>query len=67
MNRHCRTNHRRWLHPQLYPNPATNELILDVAYDIRWIGKTLSVFNANGQLVMQTTITSKIQKIDVRN
>ncbi|MFI5129171.1 MAG: M43 family zinc metalloprotease [Chitinophagales bacterium] len=56
----------RWLHPQLYPNPATNELILDVAYDIRWVGKTLSVFNANGQLVIQTTIKSKIQKIDIQ-
>jgi hypothetical protein len=56
----------RWLHPQLYPNPATNELILDVAYDIRWVGKTLSVFNVNGQLAMQATINSKIQKIDIK-
>jgi hypothetical protein len=55
----------RWLHPQLYPNPATNELILDVAYDARWIGKTLSILNVNGQQVMQATITSRIQKIDV--
>jgi Pregnancy-associated plasma protein-A/Secretion system C-terminal sorting domain len=55
----------KWLHPQLYPNPATNELILDVAYDIRWIGKTLSILNVNGQQVMKPMISSKIQKIDV--
>ena len=56
----------RWLHPQLYPNPATDELILDVAYDVRWLGKTISIFNVNGQTVLQLSITSKIQKIDVR-
>jgi hypothetical protein len=55
-----------WLHPQLYPNPATNELILDVAYDIRWVGKTISVYNVNGQTVMQLPVTSKVQKIDVK-
>lgn len=57
----------KWLHPHLYPNPATNELILDIAYDVRWIGKIISVLNVNGQLVMQTAITSRIQKIDVRS
>jgi len=55
----------RWLHPQLYPNPASNELILDVAYDVRLIGKTFSIFNINGQLVMQSSISSKMQRIDI--
>jgi hypothetical protein len=55
----------RWLYPQLYPNPATNELILDIAYDTRWIGKIISVLNVNGQQVMQAQITSRLQKIDV--
>jgi hypothetical protein len=55
----------KWLHPQLYPNPATNELILDVAYDIRWIGRIISVLNVNGQQAMQVQITSKSQKMDV--
>lgn len=55
----------KWLHPQLYPNPAANELILDVAYDARWIGKTVTILNVNGQHVIQMTITSKIQKIDI--
>lgn len=55
----------RWLHPQLYPNPATDELILDIAYDIRWIGKMMSILNVNGQLVMKAPINSKIQKISI--
>jgi hypothetical protein len=55
----------KWLHPQLYPNPATNQLILDIAYDIRWIGKSVSLFDVSGQLMMQVTITSKIQTIDI--
>jgi hypothetical protein len=40
-------------------------LILDIAYDARWIGKIISVLNVNGQQVMQVRITSRIQKIDV--
>ena len=55
----------KWLHPQLYPNPATNELTLDIAYDIRWIGKIISIININGQQVMEVQINSRIQKIDI--
>jgi len=54
-----------WFHPQLFPNPATNEMTLDLAYDIRWIGKTLRVTNLQGMVVMQLVISSKAQKIDV--
>ncbi|MEI9810458.1 MAG: M43 family zinc metalloprotease [Bacteroidota bacterium] len=54
-----------WLHYNVYPNPAASELILDIAYDIRWIGKTITVSNANGQAVMQVQITSKTQKINI--
>jgi hypothetical protein len=56
-----------WLHYQLYPNPATNAMTLDVSYDIRWIGKTLRVMNLQGQTVMQIIVDSKIQKIDISN
>lgn len=56
----------RWLQPQLYPNPATSEMTLDIAYDVRWIGKTIAVTNMQGQTVMQASITSKNQKIDIR-
>ena len=55
----------KWLQPRLYPNPATNELILDVAYDVRWIGKMVSIMNVNGQLVMEIQIASRTQKIDI--
>jgi hypothetical protein len=56
----------KWLHPQLYPNPATTEMTLDIAYDIRWLSKMINVTNLQGQIVMQMTITSKNQKIDIR-
>ncbi len=55
----------KWLHPQVYPNPAANELKLDVAYDIRWIGKTMTVSDVNGKIVMQVLISSKLQVIDI--
>jgi hypothetical protein len=54
-----------WFHPQLYPNPASTEMTLDLAYDIRWIGKTLRITNLQGQLVMQLIINSKTQKINI--
>jgi hypothetical protein len=49
----------------LYPNPASTEIILDIAYDARWLGKMISIFNVNGQQVMQVPITSKIQTINI--
>jgi hypothetical protein len=55
----------KWLHPQVYPNPATNELTVDIAYDIRWIGKIISVSDINGQQIMQIPVTSKIQHINI--
>lgn len=54
-----------WLDVKMYPNPATTELILDLAYDIRWFGKIISIFNLNGQLIMNVTVTSKKQRIDI--
>jgi hypothetical protein len=54
-----------WLHVQVFPNPAVNELTVDLAYDARWIGKSLTVLNLQGQVMMQVVISSKIQKIDI--
>lgn len=54
-----------WYHPHLYPNPAYGEMILDLAYDIRWIGKTISITNTQGQLLKRFTINSKRVTIDV--
>ena len=55
----------RWLHVQLYPNPATSTITLDLAYDARWVGKSVQVTNAQGQIIMQVLITSKYQHIPV--
>lgn len=55
----------KWLHVKMYPNPASNELFLDFSYDIRWIGKTIFVTNLQGQNVMNVTIASKNQRIDI--
>jgi Pregnancy-associated plasma protein-A/Secretion system C-terminal sorting domain len=55
----------KWLHPQLYPNPASGEVNLDLAYDSRWVGKTFFITNFLGQNVMNVTITSKNLKIDI--
>src|SRR5574338_671853 len=57
----------KWLFPQIYPNPANNILNLDLEYDVRWIGKTLTLLNIQGQIVKQIVITSSVQKIDISN
>jgi hypothetical protein len=55
----------QWLHPQLYPNPVTSVLTLDLAYDSRWVGKMIRIVNLQGQTVLQLQITTKIQQIDI--
>lgn len=54
-----------WLHPQLYPNPASSVLTLDLTYDTRWMGKTIRVMNMAGQVVMNLTINSKILQLNI--
>lgn len=51
--------------PTLYPNPALQDITLDLGNDQLWIGKTMSVSNAQGLTVMQYTIKAKTQKIDI--
>lgn len=55
----------RWLRPQLYPNPANGVVNLDLSYDPRWVGKTLVVMNLQGQIVMQITISARLQQLDI--
>ncbi|MCX6316827.1 MAG: M43 family zinc metalloprotease [Bacteroidetes bacterium] len=55
----------KWLHPQLYPNPASSEMTLDLSYDFRWIGKIIFVTNLQGQNVMNVQVTSKNQRINI--
>lgn len=54
-----------WLQYNLYPNPASREMVLDVSHDTRWIGKTLRIVNLQGQVMMQVNVTTKLQRIDV--
>lgn len=46
---------------KLYPNPATNEVVLNL--DEKWIGRQLRIANANGVVISTLTILSKNQKI----
>lgn len=55
----------KWLHPQLFPNPAQNELNLDLAYDIRWVGSTVRITNVMGQPVLTAQINSKMFKMNI--
>ena len=57
----------RWMHPQLYPNPASSSITLDVAYDARWVGKSVQIANVQGQVVMTVVINSKYQQINISN
>lgn len=56
----------KWLQPQLYPNPASTEVTLDLAYDSRWIGKTIQVMNLQGQTVMTVPVTSSSLRINLQ-
>lgn len=55
----------RWSQPNLYPNPATNELLIDVAYDIRWVGKTITIANSQGLVIRQEAISNRLHRIDI--
>jgi hypothetical protein len=54
-----------WLQPKVYPIPAASQLTIDLVYDARWMGKTISITNLQGQTVMNLQITSKKQVIDI--
>ncbi len=56
----------QWLHVQLYPNPASSFITLDMAYDTRWVGNMLQMTNLQGQTVMEIQVTSKIQLVDIK-
>lgn len=55
----------KWDFAQVYPNPASSEMTIDLSYDPRWVGSSLTVTNSQGQFVMQVSISNKIQKIDI--
>ena len=49
----------------LYPNPASSELVLDFGYDETWIGKELKIYNINGVAMEVIKVSSKIQKVSL--
>jgi hypothetical protein len=55
----------RWLQVNIYPNPASTELFVDVEFDARWVGKEIQVINISGQIQFKKTISSRIQKLDI--
>ena len=55
----------RWLHVQVYPNPATTEIKLFFEYDDRWKGRKMQILDIAGRIVMSRTISSRIEIIDV--
>lgn len=55
----------QWLRPNIYPNPAQNQMTLDLAYDPRWVGTVFQVCNLQGQIVMQIQVKAKIQTLDI--
>lgn len=55
----------RWLEPRIYPNPAINELTMDLSYDPRWVGRLYRIINLQGQVLMQGVISAKLQKINI--
>ncbi len=55
----------RWLYAQVYPNPAHDDLVIDLRYDQRWIGRELTIVNASGQTIRRHIISSKVESIKV--
>jgi len=50
---------------KFYPNPATNEIILNFENNSEWIGRTISIININGTILSRFFIGSKIQKLNI--
>ncbi len=57
----------KWLQPKIYPNPATHELVIDMSYDIRWVGASIAITNAKGQFMGHYMVTSKQVRLNIEN
>lgn len=55
----------KWLFTSIYPNPVTDKLNINVEYDIRWLGKVITVNNLSGQAVMYIKINSAAMQADM--
>jgi len=48
---------------KLYPNPTAADVVFDFSYDASWLGKVITISNAQGVVVKKETIVSKTQKV----
>jgi len=55
----------KWYYAQVYPNPATTSIKVYFDYDERWVGKKMEILDMSGRVVLNKTIGSKIETIDV--
>lgn len=55
----------QWMYANVYPNPATSEIKIDLTYDIRWVGKTITILNNQGQVVTRAVIDASITTINI--
>ena len=55
----------KWMHAQVYPNPASNSINVYFEYDERWLGSKIHVVDMSGRVVSSKIINSKIETIDV--
>ncbi|MET0462447.1 MAG: M43 family zinc metalloprotease [Chitinophagaceae bacterium] len=49
----------------IYPNPARQEITMNIGSDQQWIGKVINVANSQGLVVLQQTVKASVQKIDI--
>ncbi|MCG2617375.1 T9SS type A sorting domain-containing protein [Terrimonas sp. NA20] len=49
----------------VYPNPARQDITIDLGNDQQWIGKVINIANSQGLVVMQQSIKATVQKIDI--
>jgi hypothetical protein len=52
---------------KLYPNPVSQDVVLNFDYNDSWIGKTVNVVNMTGTVISQVRITAKTQKVNLAN
>lgn len=50
---------------KIYPNPANGEVFLNLNNLSGWMGKTVSIVNINGVIVLKVMINTKAQKITI--
>ncbi len=50
---------------KVYPNPAVNKLVIDMGANENWLGKTISIYNTKGAIVLRSVINSKQHTIDI--